>query len=210
MPGAVVHLGAVVMCAHGGQALPAAPSPRVFVSGQPVAVMTSPHLIAGCPFIIGTAPVPCVVGQWVTGAGRVLANGAPVILADSQANLRAQRDAAVRRDHADTSTWAREGVMNVDYLPYQTQRGRKGLLADLSPSGFQALATGRKSARRPKEPCSSMLSATGPSSGLFPSRTRTKPCRYCKADRITSPPIFLQTGTGWPTNRTNRAEAKFT
>lgn len=85
MPGTLVHLGAVVICAHGGQALPAAPSPRVLVSGQPVAVMTSPYVIAGCPFNVAGAPVPCVTGQWVSGASRILSSGAPVILRDSQA-----------------------------------------------------------------------------------------------------------------------------
>jgi uncharacterized Zn-binding protein involved in type VI secretion len=85
MPGPLVHLGGTVICAHGGQAVPAAPNPRVLVSGQPIAVMTSPHLIAGCPFNVSGAPVPCVTGQWVLGATRVLSSGAPVILMDSQA-----------------------------------------------------------------------------------------------------------------------------
>ena len=37
MPGPLLHLGATVLCAHGGQATPSAPVPRVQVSGQPVA-----------------------------------------------------------------------------------------------------------------------------------------------------------------------------
>lgn len=85
MPGTLVHLGAVVTCAHGGQAMPTAPNPRVLVSGQPISVMTSPYTIAGCPFNISGGPVPCVTAQWVRGATRVLSNGAPVILLDSQA-----------------------------------------------------------------------------------------------------------------------------
>ena len=35
MPGRSLHLGATVLCAHGGQATPTAPNPRVLVSGQP-------------------------------------------------------------------------------------------------------------------------------------------------------------------------------
>jgi len=85
MPGPLLHFGAVVTCVHGGQAMPTAPNPRVLVSGQPIAVMTSPHIVAGCPFNVSGVPVPCVTGQWVRGAMRVLSNGAPALLLDSQA-----------------------------------------------------------------------------------------------------------------------------
>ncbi len=36
-------------------------------------------------FNVSGAPSPCVTAQWVTGATRVLANGMPVLLMDSQA-----------------------------------------------------------------------------------------------------------------------------
>ena len=78
MPGFVVHLGATVLCSHGGQATPTAPNPRVLVSGQPIATQATLYVIAGCPFNVGVAWVPCVTGQWLTGAARVLANGVPV------------------------------------------------------------------------------------------------------------------------------------
>jgi hypothetical protein len=84
MPGFVVHLGAQVMCAHGGQAVPLAPVPRVLVSGQPVATIATPYAVAGCPF----PPVsggPCVTAQWVTGATRVMAMGQPVVVQAGQA-----------------------------------------------------------------------------------------------------------------------------
>ena len=35
MPGFLLHLGATVMCAHGGQARPVGPNPRVTMMGQP-------------------------------------------------------------------------------------------------------------------------------------------------------------------------------
>jgi hypothetical protein len=73
MPGAVLHFGASVQCAHGGQAAPTAPVARVLVSGQPVATITAPYAVAGCPFT--SAPGPCVTGQWVVGATRVMAMG---------------------------------------------------------------------------------------------------------------------------------------
>lgn len=72
------------MCAHGGQAQPTAPNPRVLVSGMPTVTMAAPYVIAGCPFNTGS-PVPCVTAQWVVAATRVFSNGQPVVLMDSQA-----------------------------------------------------------------------------------------------------------------------------
>ncbi|TCV94663.1 hypothetical protein EC912_103148 [Luteibacter rhizovicinus] len=79
MPGPILHVGATVLCTHGGQATPGAPVPRVMVSGQPVATMAVPYVIAGCPFV-APAPGPCVTGQWVVGAVRVMAMGQPVAI----------------------------------------------------------------------------------------------------------------------------------
>jgi uncharacterized Zn-binding protein involved in type VI secretion len=85
MPGFLLHAGATVICAHGGQAQPTVPNPRVLVSGQPVVTQPAPYMIAGCPFNVSGAPVPCITATWITGATRVLSNGMPVLLLDSQA-----------------------------------------------------------------------------------------------------------------------------
>jgi len=85
MPGPLLHVGATVICAHGGQAQPTAPNPRVLVSGQPIVTQPAPYVVAGCVFNIAGAPSPCITGQWITGALRVLSNGMPVLLMDSQA-----------------------------------------------------------------------------------------------------------------------------
>jgi hypothetical protein len=85
MPGFLLHLGATVLCAHGGQAQPTQPNPRVRVTGQPVVTQAAPYTVAGCPFVAGVVPSPCVTAQWVTGAVRVRAGGVPVLLQDSQA-----------------------------------------------------------------------------------------------------------------------------
>ncbi len=85
MPGPLLHVGATVLCSHGGQAQPTTPNPRVLVSGQPIVMQPAPYVIAGCPFNVSGAPVPCVTAQWVTAATRILSNGMPVLLMDSQA-----------------------------------------------------------------------------------------------------------------------------
>lgn len=79
MPDPILHLGATVICSHGGQAQPLTPFPRVLVSGQPVVTLTSPYVVAGCPFVTPGGNGPCVSAQWIMGAVRVLAGGAPVL-----------------------------------------------------------------------------------------------------------------------------------
>ncbi|HVR53468.1 MAG TPA: hypothetical protein VMS38_27335 [Pseudorhodoferax sp.] len=85
MSGPLLHLGATVLCAHGGQAMPSAPMPRVLVSGQPVATQAAPWLVAGCAFTPPQGNGPCVTAQWIVAATRVFAAGQPVLLMSSQA-----------------------------------------------------------------------------------------------------------------------------
>jgi uncharacterized Zn-binding protein involved in type VI secretion len=85
MPGSLLHEGATILCLHGGQAQATTSSPRVKVGGQPVVTQTAPHTVAGCPFMTGPNPSPCVTAQWVTAALRVKAGSMPVLLQDSQA-----------------------------------------------------------------------------------------------------------------------------
>ena len=85
MPGFLLHVGATVLCAHGGQAQPTTPNPRVLVGGQPTVTLVAPYVVAGCVFNVSGAPSPCVTAQWVTSAMRVTSNGQPLLLQDSQA-----------------------------------------------------------------------------------------------------------------------------
>lgn len=85
MPGAILHVGATVCCAHGGQAQPATPNLKVKVMGQPIATQPTPYIIAGCtnpapPTHVG----PCATAQWVSAATRVKSMGQPVLLQDSR------------------------------------------------------------------------------------------------------------------------------
>lgn len=76
MAGFLLHQGAVVMCAHGGQAMPTVPNPRVTVMGMPTATLAAPWVVAGCPLV--PPLVPCVTGQWVLGTLRVTSMGQPL------------------------------------------------------------------------------------------------------------------------------------
>jgi len=80
MPGPVLHVGAVVTCAHGGMATPTAPSPSVMVSGMPIATIAAPYAVAGCAFVPIAGNGPCVTGAWVMGALQVMSHGQPVAI----------------------------------------------------------------------------------------------------------------------------------
>ena len=84
MPGFLLHVGATVLCSHGGQAQPTVPNPRVTVSGQPTVAQTAPYVVAGCTFV-PPAPGPCATAQWITGTTRVTSNGQPLLVQSGQA-----------------------------------------------------------------------------------------------------------------------------
>lgn len=86
MPGFLLNVGSTVICAHGGQAKPTVPNPRVKVMGMPVTTLGPPYTIAGCvnpppPANVG----PCIIGNWITSSLRVKVMGMPVLLMDSKA-----------------------------------------------------------------------------------------------------------------------------
>ncbi len=86
MPGFLVNVGSTILCAHGGQAKPTVPMPRVKVMGMPITVQPPPYVIAGCanpppPVNVG----PCVTALWITASLRIKSMGMPVLLQDSQA-----------------------------------------------------------------------------------------------------------------------------
>ena len=83
MPGFVYHASAVAICPHGGQIQTIPSSPRVLVNGMPVAVLSDTSVVAGCVFMVGPKPQPCVRVQWLVGATRVFANGQPVLVQSS-------------------------------------------------------------------------------------------------------------------------------
>lgn len=80
MPGPVLHSGAIATCPHAGPLTIVASSPRVQVSGMPAAVLTDQGMVAGCVFMVGPKPQPCVTTRWIVGATRVFASGIPVLI----------------------------------------------------------------------------------------------------------------------------------
>ena len=83
MPGPLLHQGAIVICAHAGQAQPLVPNPRVLVNGMPTLTLAGPWAVAGCA-LPPAAGGPCLTAQFITSALRVTSLGQPMLLLDSQ------------------------------------------------------------------------------------------------------------------------------
>lgn len=81
MPGFLMHVNAACQCTHAGPASIIPAQPRVLVSGQPVATMTSQIMVAGCAFTVpGPKPQPCITIKWLMPSVRVLVLGQPAML----------------------------------------------------------------------------------------------------------------------------------
>jgi hypothetical protein len=87
MPGFMLHVGAVVNCAHPpGRATPTVPSLRVKVSTQSIVTIPAPWTVVGCT--LPTPPAangPCVSALWSLPATRVVSEGKAVLVQSSQA-----------------------------------------------------------------------------------------------------------------------------
>jgi hypothetical protein len=69
----------VMMCPHGGtvQAIPS--NTAVQFGGAPAVTATDTFMIAGCPFVIGGVPSPCLTVQWVSPALQSEVNSNPTL-----------------------------------------------------------------------------------------------------------------------------------
>ena len=94
MPGPILHMGATVLCSHGGQAMPTAPSPVVLVSGMPIATIAAPYASPAAPSCRrpATAPASPGSGSWARRSVHVARPAGRHH--DRRLDLRAHRNAA--------------------------------------------------------------------------------------------------------------------
>jgi hypothetical protein len=59
------------MCPHGGQITAITSNMRTNAMGDPILTSSDTFTVAGCPFIIGTMPHPCIQVKWIVSAMRV-------------------------------------------------------------------------------------------------------------------------------------------
>ncbi|MGM0583448.1 MAG: hypothetical protein ACQEUZ_02190 [Pseudomonadota bacterium] len=79
--GFLLHMGATVLCMHGGRGTATSASPRVRLGGQSAVTLNASWAVAGCPFATPEpAPKPCATIRFLTPAARVRIGGEPAVL----------------------------------------------------------------------------------------------------------------------------------
>jgi hypothetical protein len=69
MPG-FLTTASVMMCPHGGTVQAISGNTQVMAGGAPILRSSDTFIIAGCAFVIGIVPSPCVTVQWVQPAAQ--------------------------------------------------------------------------------------------------------------------------------------------
>jgi len=64
----LLNVSSVLMCPHGGTVSIITANAQVSVGGDFAVRSSDTFLIAGCPFVVGNVPQPCVQVQWVQSA----------------------------------------------------------------------------------------------------------------------------------------------
>ena len=80
MPMPVHALSTSANCPHGGKASLIPTSSKVLIAAQPVMLDGDLAPVAGCAFMAGNKPQPCVMGKLMLKASKVLAEGRAVML----------------------------------------------------------------------------------------------------------------------------------
>jgi hypothetical protein len=71
------------MCPHGGTVQLTTSNTLAKIDQAAALLQTDVHTIAGCPFVKGVTPSPCLTVTWITGATQTRVNQVPVLLQNS-------------------------------------------------------------------------------------------------------------------------------
>jgi hypothetical protein len=83
MPGKLLTTGSTVQCPHGGQATLSTGNSKVSTTAGKVLLESDIHTVAGCAFMIGTKPSPCLRIEWTGGAAKSKVNQTGVLVESS-------------------------------------------------------------------------------------------------------------------------------
>jgi hypothetical protein len=83
MPGKVLTTAGTVQCPHGGQATLTTSNQKAGTLAGKILVEGDIHTVAGCAFMIGTKPSPCLRIEWSAGAVSVKAGQKAVLVESS-------------------------------------------------------------------------------------------------------------------------------
>lgn len=79
----ILTTNSTIQCPHGGQAVLTTVNNEVSAQRANVLLESDVHIIAGCPFTVGSSPSPCVRIDWSGGATKAQVNGTAVLLKSS-------------------------------------------------------------------------------------------------------------------------------
>jgi hypothetical protein len=79
MAGNTLNINSTLQCPHGGLVQIISANARVKAGGAFAALATDQYVIAGCPFVVGIVPMPCLTVQWILPDLRVKVNGTPTL-----------------------------------------------------------------------------------------------------------------------------------
>ena len=83
MPGQVLTITSQVKCMHGGTAILTTSNTKLTADNAPALLESDVHSVAGCPFMIGTKPSPCIRIEWTGGAAMLQSGGTKVLVRSS-------------------------------------------------------------------------------------------------------------------------------
>jgi hypothetical protein len=76
---AFLTAASVLMCPHGGTVQIVPSNTSVMFGGAPAVTTSDTFIVAGCPFVIGVVPSPCVTVQWVQPATQSTVGSNPTL-----------------------------------------------------------------------------------------------------------------------------------
>lgn len=91
----LLNTSSILICPHGGTVSIVTSNTQVMVAGDPAVCASDTFLIAGCAFVIGVVPNPCMQVQWVQPDTASQVNG-DFTLSEESVGLCVAADAAVQ------------------------------------------------------------------------------------------------------------------
>lgn len=81
---AILTTAATMLCPHGGTITGTVAGARRATAQAQILSVNDSFMIAGCAFMIGNTPHPCVQVQWIKGAAKATVDKGAILTTDSQ------------------------------------------------------------------------------------------------------------------------------
>jgi hypothetical protein len=106
----------VLMCPHGGMvSMVPAISTAYRIDGYRPLLLSDVFIVAGCPFAIGTSPMPCQTVNWVMASNFLTVKGIPVLTSSSVGLTAGGGPSPVIMASIQSSMEEPSEITNIDY-----------------------------------------------------------------------------------------------